>query len=118
MSNAVAVLPLLIAPAQVIRGDNALEESTGKLADLGKRPLVVGGDRNLAFLSSPLKNLTPSYHSYAPDCSENSLAYLKASVKSHEADFIIGVDILGRLQPHLKDLLLFSVKGLFILDHS
>jgi glycerol dehydrogenase len=66
MSNAVAVLPLLIAPAQVIRGDNALEESTGKLADLGKRPLVVGGDRNLAFLSSPLKNLTPSYHSYAP----------------------------------------------------
>ena len=91
MSNAVAVLPLLIAPAQVIRGDNALEESTGKLGDLGKRPLVVGGDRNLAFLSSPLKNLTPSYHSYAPDCSENSLAYLKASVKSHEADFIIGV---------------------------
>lgn len=68
MSNAVAVLPLLIAPAQVIRGDNALEESTGKLGDLGKRPLVVGGDRNLAFLSSPLKNLTPSYHSYAPDC--------------------------------------------------
>jgi hypothetical protein len=29
---------------------------------------------------------------------------------------ILGVDILGCLQPHLKDLLLFSVKGLFILD--
>ena len=35
--------------------------------------------------------LKPDYQTYAPDCAETSLKRLKTAVKSHQADFIIGV---------------------------
>ena len=55
--------PILnIAPAQVIRGQGVLAESGPLFARLGKRPLIVGGDRTLRaampFLKAPLAELT------------------------------------------------------------
>ena len=92
-----ATLTLSVAPAQVWRGDNALAESGDRLAALGKRPLVVGGNQTLELIK-PLLNpvckkqqLTPHWQTYQPDCSENSLNVLLNTVKEHQADLIIGV---------------------------
>jgi glycerol dehydrogenase-like iron-containing ADH family enzyme len=97
MPKAVAVLPLCVSPSRVIKGENALADSAEILSSLGQRPLVVSGDRSLEVIRSRLTSiakkysLTPDYQRYSPDCSENSLAYLRESVNTHAADFIIGV---------------------------
>lgn len=92
-----SLLSLSIAPAQVLRGNQALEQSGEAIARLGKRPLVVGGDRTLASLTSKLKpaleqqQLSYSSASYSPDCSEASLSALREAAASHQADLIIGI---------------------------
>jgi glycerol dehydrogenase len=92
-----SLLSLSVAPAQVLRGNQALEQSGDAIARLGKRPLVVGGDRTLAALTSKLKpvleqqQLSYSCTSYSPDCSEASLSALKEAAASHQADLIIGI---------------------------
>lgn len=92
-----SLLSLSVAPAQVLRGNQALEQSGDAIARLGKRPLVVGGDRTLASLTSKLKpvleqqQLSYSSASYTPDCSEASLSALKEAAASHQADLIIGI---------------------------
>ena len=92
-----SLLSLSVAPAQVLRGNQALEQSGDAIARLGKRPLVVGGDRTLASLISKLKpvleqqQLSYSSASYSPDCSEASLSALKEAAASHQADLIIGI---------------------------
>jgi glycerol dehydrogenase-like iron-containing ADH family enzyme len=92
-----SLLSLTVAPAQVLRGFQALEQSGEAIAHLGQRPLVVGGDRTLAALTSKLQpvleqqQLISSFASYSPDCSEASLASLKAAVASHQADLVIGI---------------------------
>ncbi|NEP59544.1 MAG: iron-containing alcohol dehydrogenase family protein [Symploca sp. SIO2G7] len=92
-----SLLSLTAAPAQVLRGSQALELSTEAIAQLGHRPLVVGGDRTLANLASRLQvlleqqQLTSSSVSYSPDCSEASLASLRAAATEHQADVIIGI---------------------------
>ena len=112
---AVSTFPILnIAPAQVIRGNNVLTSSGPVLARLGKRPLLVGGDRALAaampFLSEALSQLiaksvgaqfaditgaNTAAESNCPlpvaACSEATLAALHRAVSQHEADFIIGI---------------------------
>ena len=84
-----------IAPAQVIRGNGVLAGSGDRLARLGARPLVVGGDRTLnvamPFLAEPLAALAVDTASYQKDCSETSLASLHQAADGHQADFIIGV---------------------------
>ena len=87
--------PLAIAPARVLRGENCLVDSVKEIARLGVRPLLVGGERTLkaiepkfASLSADLSYQTANYH---PDCSESSLARLKAAVQQHQADVVIGV---------------------------
>ncbi len=90
--------PLSIAPAQVLRGENCLADS-GILAisRLGKRPLIVGGDRTLAVIKPWLESAFASQHiiaseaSYSPDCAESSLAQLKVAASEHQADLIIGI---------------------------
>jgi glycerol dehydrogenase len=92
-----SLLSLSVAPAQVLRGNQALEQSGDAIARLGKRPLVVGGDSTLASLTSKLKpvleqkQLSYSSASYTPDCSEASLSALKEAAASHQADLIIGI---------------------------
>jgi glycerol dehydrogenase len=87
-----ATMTLSVAPAQVWRGDNALAESGDRLADLGKRPLVVGGNQTLELIKSLLnpvcqkQRLTPHWQTYQPDCSENSLNMLLHTAKEHQAD--------------------------------
>ena len=90
-------VPLLVAPTQVLRGEQCLSEAGEAIARLGNRPLVVGGDRTLSVAEPHLKpvfdrhQLSTTQASYYPDCSEPSLAKLKKAVEKHRADLIIGV---------------------------
>ncbi len=92
-----SLLSLTVAPAQVLRGSQALELSGEAIARLGHRPLVVGGNQTLATVASQLQpvleqqQLTYSTTSYSPDCSEASLATLREAVSAHQADLIIGI---------------------------
>ena len=92
-----SLLSLTVAPAQVLRGYQALAQSGEAIARLGYRPVVVGGDRTLATITSQLQpileqqQLTYSSASYSPDCSEASLAALREAATSHQADLIIGI---------------------------
>ena len=91
------LMPLLVSPALVLRGEKAISQAGEALSRLGKRPLIVGGDRTRALIQPQLEPLIQQYRldtaetSYAPDCSENSLASLRTAVSEHQADFIIGV---------------------------
>jgi glycerol dehydrogenase-like iron-containing ADH family enzyme len=102
--TATAILSLTIAPACVVRGENAIAESINSIAHLGKRPLIVGGSNSLAaakpFLQPILKGagagtgappLQCAEAAYGKDCSEISLEHLREEVANHKADFIIGV---------------------------
>ena len=88
---------LQVAPANIIKGENSLSQSAQAITKFGKLPLVVGGEKTLDLVVTHLKpickeyKLKPDYQSYAPDCTETSLTRLKTAVKSHQADFIIGV---------------------------
>jgi len=92
-----SLISLMVAPTKVLRGFQALELSKEAIASLGKRPLVVGGDRTLATLAAKLPKILgrqkSSYAqaSYSPDCSEASLASLREAATSHQADLIIGI---------------------------
>lgn len=91
------ILSLSVAPAQVLRGDRALEQAGSAIARLGTRPLVVGGDRSLAATLPRLQpildeqQLQASVTNYGSDCSEASLAAMRQAVTTHRADLIIGV---------------------------
>lgn len=86
---------LTVAPAQVLRGSQALEQAGGVIAHLGSRPMVVGGDRTLAIaqhrLQPVLEQLQVAQADYGSDCSEAGLASLRQAVIAHQADLIIGV---------------------------
>jgi glycerol dehydrogenase len=92
-----ALVPLLIAPSAVVRGEKSLSNSSESIACLGKRPLIIGGDRTLEAIASYLHSVLEKQQliftqaTYTPDCSENSLACLQTRVSSHQADLIIGV---------------------------
>lgn len=91
------IVSLSIAPAQVVRGFNAIEQVGDQIARLGSRPLMIGGDRSIDVVKSRFKSVFKSHSlsaekaSYGKDCSEKTLANLKAAVADHQADLIIGV---------------------------
>lgn len=93
--TATASLALTVAPAQVVRGNVALDSVD--LSRIGERPLVVGGDRTLTIVEPRLQpaiaaqQLSAAWASYSPDCTEDGLAMLRSQVQQHQADFIIGV---------------------------
>ena len=74
-----SLLSLAIAPTRVVRGDKALAESGNAIAQLGNRPLIVGGEKSLTSLASSWKpvleqeGMEYAIAFYAPDCSEASL---------------------------------------------
>jgi glycerol dehydrogenase-like iron-containing ADH family enzyme len=88
---------LAIAPAQVMRGTQILQEVGPVLARYGQRPLIVGGERSLEILRPRLlpvveqQGLVNAEISYGKDCSEKSLGRMRQAVTTHQADFIIGV---------------------------
>lgn len=94
-STTTGLFTLTVAPAQVIRGNLAIESVD--FARIGNRPLVVGGSSTLAVVQSRLEpaiasqQLSAAWASYSPDCSEDSLAMLRSQIQQHQADFIIGV---------------------------
>ena len=96
-ATATAILSLTIAPACVLRGQNALAQAGDAIARLGKRPLIVGGSNSLAAAQPYLQpilqqqQLQSAETAYGKDCSEISLETLRAAVQTHQADFIIGV---------------------------
>ena len=89
--------PLSIAPARILRGANCLADSGREIAQLGSRPLVIGGNRTLEVVTQSLAAIALSAKldcqtaNYSPDCAESSLARLKEAVQQHQADAIIGV---------------------------
>lgn len=98
MPTTVHPLPVLsVAPSQVIRGRGIFTEAIAAIAELGQRPFWVGGNSTLELMRSQLEpalkqhDLQAAYQSYLPDCSETSLATLRAAVQSHQADVVIGV---------------------------
>ena len=86
---------LMVSPAQVVRGSGVLPECGPLIAKLGRRPLVVGGDRTLQsatpFLSEMLSDFSVAQASYRTDCCEMSLTQLRQAVADHRADMIIGI---------------------------
>lgn len=91
-------LPFLaIAPARVVRGENALAETAGIFDRFGKRPLIVAGHQTLPLVEARLlpvlqqHDLSAAVASYGQDCSESGLAALQQAVVNHEADLILGV---------------------------
>jgi glycerol dehydrogenase-like iron-containing ADH family enzyme len=92
-----AIYSLTIAPACVLRGQNALSQAGNAIARFGKRPLIVGGSNSLAAAQPYLQpileqqQLQSAETAYGRDCSETGLETLRAAVQTHKADFIIGV---------------------------
>jgi glycerol dehydrogenase-like iron-containing ADH family enzyme len=90
-----AAISLMVAPARVVRGRQAINEAIEYIIALGQRPLLVGGERSLELeqLHSLLEHpeLEIDLANYAPDCCEPSLARLQQAVATHQADLIIGV---------------------------
>jgi glycerol dehydrogenase len=97
LSTAADSLHLLaVAPAQVMRGPNALADAGEAIAHLGHRPLVIGGDQTLMiaqpFLAPVLQqHCHTAQADYGQDCSETGLQALRQAVAAHQADLIIGV---------------------------
>jgi glycerol dehydrogenase len=87
----------MMAPAQVVRGVNIVSQMGEAIARLGRRPLVVGGDRTLAVVNPVLQpvieqqGIPVAQASYGTDCSELGLAALHQAVANHQADVILGV---------------------------
>lgn len=72
-------------------------ESGSAIAQLGTRPLVVGGAHSLPLVEKTLAAISEQHHlavaqaTYQPDCSESSLADLRTAAEQHQADVVIGV---------------------------
>lgn len=56
-----SVVSLKIAPAQVLRSNNALVASGEAIARFGQRPLIIGGDRSLALTVQSLQPILERY---------------------------------------------------------
>lgn len=96
-SSDVETIQNSVAPAQVIRGEQALAASLDRIKAFGVRPLVIGGDRTLASFQGKLESLFQSvgiqgcYTSYGVDCSEPRIQSFIGEVKTHDADLIVGM---------------------------
>ncbi len=92
-------MTLAISPARVMKGVGILPSASDSIVKLGRRPLIVGGDRSLALVRSQLESLLThqpaepavAAASYHPDCSESTLENLHNAASQHQADLIIGV---------------------------
>lgn len=87
--------PLILAPAQVIRGAGVLANCHDIFAQVGQRPLIVGGRQAIAVAEKSLKTaLGDAYGDPQlshPDCSEAVLDRLGRVVEDRRADYLIAV---------------------------
>ena len=95
MTDTSTAISLLVAPARVVRGRHALTDAIEYILQLGKCPLIVGGDRSLELSQLQVlfdrPELTIETVNYTPDCCQSSLDRLMSAVASHQADVIIGI---------------------------
>jgi glycerol dehydrogenase-like iron-containing ADH family enzyme len=95
MTTHPAVISLMVAPARVVRGQQALVESIEYIRHLGQRLLIVGGEHSLMLTQLQVlfdrADLEIATANYTPDCCETSLDRLADSVTQHQADLIIGI---------------------------
>jgi glycerol dehydrogenase-like iron-containing ADH family enzyme len=95
MTTNPTAISLLVAPARVLRGKQALADAIDLIVQLGQRPLIVGGEQsqNLAQLQvlCARPELNIQRVCYTPDCCESSLARLMDAATQHRADLIIGI---------------------------
>ncbi len=88
---------LVIAPAQVFRGAQLLQQAGSIIARLGSRPLIVGGVRSLDAVRPSLQgaleqhSLISSEVSCKNACTDKNLKRLKQAATAHKADVVIGV---------------------------
>ncbi len=88
---------LAIAPAQVFRGAQLLQQAGSIIARLGTRPLIVGGVRSLDAVRPTLQgaleqqSLVSREVSCKNACTDESLNRLKQAAVAHKADVVIGV---------------------------
>jgi glycerol dehydrogenase-like iron-containing ADH family enzyme len=90
-----AAISLMVAPAVVMRGRQAIESAIESIVKLGQRPLMIGGEQSLSLSQLQVLNtrseLTIERVQYSPDCCESSLDRLDRAVSAHQADLIIGI---------------------------
>lgn len=92
-----SVVTLQVSPAQVMRGNGAVAQAGANIAQLGNRPLIIGGDRALKLIQPLLDPTLKEYHlaattaSHYPDSCDQSYKRLQDIVADHQADLIIGV---------------------------
>lgn len=90
-----AVISLMVAPARVVRGQQALVDAIEYILPLGQRPLIIGGEQSLKLsqlqVLSDRPELAIERVRYTPDCCETSLDRLVQSASAHQADLIIGI---------------------------
>lgn len=92
-----SVVTLQVSPAQVMRGNGAVAQAGANIAQLGNRPLIIGGDRALKLIQPLLYPILQAYHltattaSHYPDSCDQSYKRLQDIVADHQADLIIGV---------------------------
>jgi glycerol dehydrogenase-like iron-containing ADH family enzyme len=95
MNTHPTVISLMVAPAHVMRGKDALVDAIEYIVRLGQRPLIIGGEQS--FKLSQLQvlldrsELNIEQVRYTPDCCETSLDKLAQAVTNHQADLIIGI---------------------------
>jgi glycerol dehydrogenase-like iron-containing ADH family enzyme len=95
MNTHPTVISLMVAPAHVMRGKDALVDAIEYIVRLGQRPLIIGGEQS--FKLSQLQvlldrsELNIEQVTYTPDCCETSLDKLAQAVTNHQADLIIGI---------------------------
>lgn len=88
---------LQVAPSILIKGDDCLKGSGKAIAQWGKNPLVIGGEKTLKLVKNTLEKIAEEwqlklrYESYSPDCTEIGIKQLQKAVKSHGGDVIMGV---------------------------
>jgi glycerol dehydrogenase-like iron-containing ADH family enzyme len=93
--NHPAVISLMVAPARVVRGQQALVNAIEYILPLGQRPLIIGGEQSLNLSQLQVLYNRPELEiaqiGYAPDCCEASLDRLIQATSAHQADLIIGI---------------------------
>ncbi|MFP4132969.1 MAG: iron-containing alcohol dehydrogenase family protein [Halothece sp.] len=92
-----SVVTLQVSPAQVMRGQGAINHARSAIAQLGTTPLVIGGEQTLSLIQPFLEPIFEQSHlkattaSYSPDSCEKSQQALQKLASDHQADLIIGV---------------------------
>lgn len=90
------ILHLQVAPGRIIKGENCLAASGDVITTLGRRFLVVGGQKSLSVVRPRLQFLETEYNchchyqSYYPNCSEGTIERLCQEAKSCQAEAVIG----------------------------